>query len=287
MKNHLKEFGYDRDDADFLLESYDRVAADPEALDKFKAARAIYDENFKCDYDRLVALAREAGQKVGLRDYTSDLLVLLTLLPRAREYYRAFGIGEDVYFDSFSDLRFKNVECRLIKGFPGTFVFSWEILFFKLVLFSMGRLQFELVPFGSCYSKDGKTLRPRSNVLNTHIPRTGTKLVPAECDAAFSKALEFFRADLSGDPAAICSSWLLFPQNREFLKPGSNLINFMDRFDILSWHYSPNYDSIWRLFDTDEKNPDRLPADTSFRRAYIDYFKKGGRFGSAKGVFFF
>ncbi len=287
LKSHLAEFGYDPSDAAFLLDAYDRIAGSPDALGKFAEARAVYDASFKCDYDRILALAREAGRSVGLLDYTADLLILLCLVPRAREYYREHGIGDDVFFDSFSDLKFKEVECRLIKGFPGPFVFSWEILFFKLALFSMGRLQFELVPFGNYYSKDGKTLRPKSTVLNTHIPRTGTKLYPAECDAAFNKALEFFRADLSADPAAICSSWLLFPPHREFLKPGSNLLSFMDRFDLLGWGYASTYDSIWRLFDTDEKNPDRLPADTSFRRAYIDYFKKGGRFGSGKGVFFF
>ena len=287
LENHFADFGYDAYDADFLLDAYDRVAADPAALEKLDGARALYDESFNCDYDRVFALAREAGRSVGLRDYTSDLIVLLCLLPRAGEYYREHGIGEDVFFDSFSDLKFKNTECRLIKGFPGTFVPTWEILFFKLVLFSMGRLQFELVHFGGFYSKDGRTLRPRSNVLNTHIPRTGTRLLPSECDAAFAKGLEFFRADLSGDPAAICSSWLLFPKNREFLRPDSNLVSFMDRFDLIGWSYSSAYNDIWRLFDTDEKDPAKLPADTSFRRAYIEYFKNGGRFGSGKGVFFF
>ena len=41
---------------------------------------------------------------------------------------------------------------------------------------------------------------------------------------------------------------------------------------------------LWRLFDTDEKDPEKLPADSSMRRAYVSHLKNGGNVGWGFGV---
>lgn len=57
----------------------------------------------------------------------------------------------------------------------------------------------------------------------------------------------------------------------------------MSEYDIIGWEVN-NGEDLWRLFDTEEKNPDRLPADSSMRRVYIQHLKKGGRVGCGFGV---
>jgi hypothetical protein len=59
----------------------------------------------------------------------------------------------------------------------------------------------------------------------------------------------------------------------------------MARFDIYRWGVHGGHSSdLWRLFDTKEMNPDRLPIDSSLRRAYVDHLKKGGKTGWGYGV---
>ncbi|MBQ9132666.1 MAG: acyltransferase, partial [Clostridia bacterium] len=80
-------------------------------------------------------------------------------------------------------------------------------------------------------------------------------------------------------------SWLLYPQNRQILSPKSNVYRFMERFDVFESKISPEGKDLWRLFDTDEKHPDRLPTDTSMRRAYVEHLKRGGLMGQGKGIY--
>jgi hypothetical protein len=65
----------------------------------------------------------------------------------------------------------------------------------------------------------------------------------------------------------------------------SNVYRFMKRFDIVTSGTSPAREDLWRLFDTDEKEWDKLPADTSLRRAYVEHLKQGGAVGWGHGVF--
>ena len=57
----------------------------------------------------------------------------------------------------------------------------------------------------------------------------------------------------------------------------------MSEFDVVEWGYNEGQD-LWRLFDTQEMNPDRLPTDTTLRRAYAEHLKRGGRVGWGYGV---
>jgi len=57
----------------------------------------------------------------------------------------------------------------------------------------------------------------------------------------------------------------------------------MSEYDIIDWGFNEGQD-LWRLFDTHEMNPDRLPSNGSLRRAYIEHLKRGGRVGWGFGV---
>jgi hypothetical protein len=153
--------------------------------------------------------------------------------------------------------------------------------------FALGRLQFEIVPFRRNYQKDGKILTPESPVINVHIPRTLTPLTPKACDEAFRAAAKFYEKELDGAPCVfVCSSWLLFPEHNNMLSESSNIRAFMNTFDIIEWgYYGDDGANLWRLFDTMERNPNRLPADSSLRRAYIDRLLRGEKLGWGYGVY--
>ena len=164
---------------------------------------------------------------------------------------------------------------------------KWFWGFYKLERFALGRLQFEIVNFGGEYEIDGVKLESDSRVLNVHIPRTGTRLDRESVLESYKLAADFYRSDLGDKIAFVCSSWLLFPKHRE-KKPESNLLAFMNDFDIYVPGEYSNYGEVWRLFDKMyDGNVTHLPADSFLRRTYIDLISRGEKTGWGKGVFLY
>lgn len=290
MRNYLDTFmrslAYLPEDMDCLLAAYDRIVNHPEATAKWQQALALYDENCNCDYNEILQLADEAAALVDLHVYTAELLIFLCMTSRAKRFFRENGLDEQIYHDTMLDLRYKLEECKAVKGIVGSFVAMWFVGFFQLTRFSFGRLQMEVIPFDTYYEKDGKKLTPGTPVINVHIPRTGTPLDMEACEHAYRKAKVFFQSETGPDTAFICRTWLLYPENHKILKDGSNIRRFMERYDIFRSGLYRDGEHLWRLFDTDERHPDRLPTDTSARRAYVEYLRKGGKTGWGYGAFF-
>ena len=194
-----------------------------------------------------------------------------------------------IWRNSMMDLKYKLIECRLVRGIYGSFVASWFDRFFNLTRFALGRLQFEVVPFKHVYEKDGKRLEPQSLAINVHIPRTETPLDRESCLQSYAMAKEFFKDQFTDMPMAfMCSSWLLFEKLRDFLPETANIIRFMNDYDVIQTTYAEegDYKSLWRIFDMDCSDLDALPEDSTLRRAYKAYAKSGARLGSGFGVFF-
>ncbi len=287
----FKNFDYDQTDAVCLLSAYDTVMATPEAKEQFEGAIAAYDENIDCDYGALTAQSKKAARLAGVHNHTTDLLLFICLSKKLRALYAERGIDDVIWHDSMLDLKYKLEECKLVRGVRGMFVAFWMPGWFKMTRFALGRLQFEIVDFGREYQKDGITLGKESKVLNMHIPRSGQPLSPALYEDSFARAKAFFGPQLpqgqcpDGKVPFVCHSWLLYPRMTEFVSEKSNVRRFMQEFQILSWDDSDG-ESLWCLFDTNERNPDRLPTDTSLRRAFVERLKSGGRVGWGYGILF-
>ncbi len=290
MKEYLHQLfhrgGYEAQDAAYLLRVYDRMQADETAARCMAQAAEEYDKD-ACDYGRLITLADEAAASIGAHEYTVEWLVYMVLSKTLLARYRERGIDETVFWNSMLDLKYKLEECKAVKGVVGSFVAFWFEGFFNLTRFALGRLQFETMPFGHTYERDGKMLTPDSKVINVHIPRTGTPLLPAECEDAYKQAAAFFGDEIGDDVAFTCYSWLLYPENETILGDHSNIVRFMKRYDVFQWGIDKNKRDLWRLFDTDESHPDRLPTDTTARRLYAEHIRRGGKLGWGHGVFFY
>ncbi|MBQ7378521.1 MAG: DUF5596 domain-containing protein [Clostridia bacterium] len=286
LQQFLTDFAYTADDAKFLLEEYDTVMAHPEAKEQFESAIATYKANIDCDYNALTAQSKKAARLAGVHNHTTDLLLFICLSKHLRKLYAERGIDDAIWHDSMLDLRYKLEECKLVRGVRGMFVAFWMPGWFKMTRFALGRLQFEIVDFGREYQKDGIVLGKESKVLNMHIPRSGRPLSKELYEESFTRAKEFFRDQLPDGPVPfVCHSWLLYPRMTEFVSEKSNVRRFMEEFEILSWDDSDG-ESLWCLFDTAERNPDRLPTDTSLRRAFVGRLKSGGRVGWGYGILF-
>lgn len=287
IHNFLNEYQYPENARETLLNAYDKIVGNAEACSVWNEAIALYEANHKCDYGKIIDKADKAADLIGMHEYTLELLVFICLSKHLKELYIEKGICLELYRKSMEDLRYKLDECQLVYGIVGSFVAGWFGGFFDLTRFGMGRLQFEVVSFGSNYEKNGITLTPETKVINVHIPRSGEPLTEEACREAYLLAKEFFKAEINAEPCPfVCDSWLLYPENEKILSEKSNTYKFFKSFDVFQWRVNKNRGDLWRLFDTMEQNVDRLPVNTSMRRAYAEHLKKGGKVGSGKGILF-
>ena len=286
LENFLLEYNYSPSAAQELLSAYDKL----DSVSHLELYELIseYDASNKLDYTEIEEKIKYLSVSADVHEYTGALVLLLCYTKKLREYYAQNGISDEIFQNTVLDLRYKLDECILVKGVCGTFVLKWFWGFFKLERFTLGRLQFEIVSFGGDYEIDGVKLESDSRVINVHIPRTGTRLDRESVLESYKLAADFYRSELGDKIAFVCSSWLLFPKHREMLKPESNLLAFMNDYQLVSSGEYSNYSEIWRLFDRAyDGNVTHLPADSSLRRAYIDLISRGEKTGWGKGVFLY
>ena len=288
MKEYLNEFfeacEYKKEDSAFLMDVYEKIMQNRESAEFWQQAVLIYEENIRCDFGKILLLADRAAEAVSVHKYTAELLIFMCLTRKLKKEYEKRGLRMKIYRDTVLDLKYKTEECKLVKGVVGTFVAAWFFKFFDMTRVALGRLQFQIVEFEHEYEKDGIRLTGKSKVIDTHIPRSLQPLTPQSCDEAFAFAKEFFAEEIGDVCAFVCHSWLLYPEHKTMLSPRSNVYQFMSRFDILKSGINGRKSDLWRLFDTDEKDPEKLPADTSLRRAYVSHLKNGGNVGWGFGV---
>ncbi len=272
-----------------LLQNYKELSSKEVCLERFNELVEYFKKyNSKDEYKEIFFKLDEIAKLSGVHNYSVHMLYLIALSIHTRELYEEKNISYEIYLDSMSDLRAKLMECWELNGVWGTNVGWWEIDFFNLNLFALGRLQFELIPFEGEYTSGIHRLKQGDMVLNVHIPSLGPLLYD-DCKASFKKAALHFQDCFKGRPVAfVCHSWLLYPEHREFLPPNSNILKFMTFFDIISSEISEKKSDLWRVFYKDwEKDPIDLPRNTSIQRAYADWLMKGNNIGTGNGVFFY
>ena len=241
-------------------------------------------ENLDSVLERLKALSEQLGEN----EYTMNMCLLLGACPALRERYAQKGIDEAIFWKSIEDMRWKLRECMDCEEVWGTFVPHWYRGFFEMTRFGLGRFQFEKTDFDAdYYEKCGNTLKRGDTVINFHIPSAGPLTDEKRLDS-YKQAYKFFGGK-DGEPMAfVCGSWLLYEGHREFLPENSNILRFMDDFDIIRSADREKFSDGWRVFGKYSNGPvDDLPEDTSIRRAFKQRLQQGKPTGYGYGVFFF
>lgn len=234
---------------------------------------------------KIEAMAKASGVHV----YTVWGLFLALAGERAKADYLRKGVPEEVFWDTFCDLRYKVLECKEVQGVWGNFVAFWYPIFYRCDIVKLGRLEFENdVYHGKPYGIDGLRLEPSDPVKSIHIPSSGEPFDTAARLNSYKKAYDFFQPTLGGGPLwCVCDSWLLLPAWQEVLSPG-NILDFQRDFDVISHREEEEFADGWRLFGADAQKPAaELPDRTSLQRAVKRYLLSGGKTGEGFGILCF
>ncbi len=288
----MDKTGYPEDAKDDFRRAHNAVLADADANAEFDNVyrRFTDDEDESPIFPAIDAL----GEQIGVHPYTMDLYMFMYEAYFLRERYAQKGINEQIFWDSMTDLRAKLVECRAVYGINGTFVGNWFFGFFEMTRFALGRLQFERTDYrrDEPYICGKGIVRNGGEMVNMHIPSLGPLTEDKILDA-LQRAYNFpYFADLKDPETGLmpfcCGSWLLYPPHYDFLPQKSNILKFMDCFDILHWEDADEFSDAWRVFGKDKDAlPQDLPRDTSLRRAFADRLIAGQKTGHGFGAFFF
>ena len=218
---------------------------------------------------------------------------LESAIKNLKEKYTLLGIEESVYYRTMLDLKCKLLECMECEKVPGTFVTGWFEGFFRLTRVSYGRFEYEVSTYTSdepYTMKCGKVIKKGDRYIGFHIPSSGVPLTDEvrlnSYKEAYKRVSKFFD---DGIVIFGCGSWLLYPKHREFLPERLNIRRFMDDFELVEWSEDKNgfYD-IWRIFGRDAKLPyDKLPKDTTLKKAYAEWLSAGNKGGRGVGLFMF
>lgn len=274
---------------DSLLESAEALRAKglEEAAD---GAVEFFTEN-DFSVEQTQPLVEELAANGDLSPYTVWMLLLIQAAERALPAYLERGVPEDVFWDTFCDLRYKALECREIYGVWGTFVAFWYPIFYSCDIVKLGRLEYEAItwPWDQPYCQNGVTVKKGDRVWNIHIPSSGEPFDREARLDSYRRAYEFFREELNGGPlVCVCHSWLLYPEYGKILPPASNVAGFQRDFDLVGQDVAEEFDDAWRLFGRDyQKSLEELPENTSMRRAFKKYLLAGGKPGEGRGVLVF
>ena len=283
----LKEYDFPVQSHAPLTEALEKLLC-CERADLFLSFLDAYREDMKAPVYDYYKKMDEVSECAGVHPYTGVFLLLLLLTKDAKRHWLALGYSEALFHDTFLDLRYKLIECKLVKGVWGTFVSSWYTIFFRAKIFAFGRLQYECTRLGKDVKLGDLSLDKDTPVLSIHIPRTGTSIAPEEIDRSLQMAKEFFADAASKEHTPLifyCHSWLLFPEHEVMLKESSNILAFSRRFTRIACGYNTGYGELWRYFDMDYTgNVDDLPATNSLYRAYIDRIRKGLPIGWGEGI---
>ncbi len=221
-------------------------------------------------------------QVTGTAGYRQMLLYLFARFAvDAYEEYRIRGIEDNIYFDTFTDIRIWSETCYRDYGEYGLEEYNWLQEHVRLQLFRLGRLQFQPMAFNGENLKAGQCLVEKNQlVLNVHIPE-GEPLTPDAVSHSFLLARKFFR----GIPSVyICSSWLLYPGLDQVLKAESNILKFQRLFYIYEVNEASR-EAEQRIFHRLETNPNDYGEETSLQRAAKALLLSGRKLGSGSGIY--
>ena len=221
-------------------------------------------------------------ETTGIHPYTIDMLYLLCLLPDLEEQYGREGIPTRFFHSFVENLKQAACNCQKIHGVWGTDIAWWLIDFFKLKLFSIGRLQFKRRKLRKAMGGYAEG----SYYIDVHIPG-GAPLTPALCAASYAEAAAFFRARYGMEQTLFgCHSWLLSPELRTILPENSNILAFARDYTILQTRMDPTSSAVSFIFHVPSVPADleTLPEETSLQKALKTYLQGGKTINTAFGI---
>lgn len=286
MKALLQELAFPNDAQEYFFNSAVKINQFAEreiddALWCFKAAEYSFDGMEK----RYLHISELSG----VNHYTVATIFCLLACEDLEKRYAEAGYPRELFIDTMKDLRYKALECKAVKGVYGTFVASWNVGFFNLTRFALGRFQYERKTFNAdIFGVDGNYIKKGDTVLNIHIPSSGIPLTDEVRYDSYRRALNFFYPGCDTPQAFVCNSWLLYPEYEEYIPNKLNIKRFRKDFAIVGSTSRETFSDGWRVFaDKADLPPSELPQMNTMQKTFALYCMTGKNHGSGYGVFFF
>ena len=242
-----------------------------------------YEQNY--NHEATVPLVKELAERSGISEYSIWMIILCLAAEKARPFYRS----EEIYWNTFCDLRYKVQECYDVYGIWGTFVAHWYPIFYNGTIVKLGRMEYQTkaCPFKEPKTVLGITVHPGDPILALHIPTSFEPFDKETRMESYRMAWRYFCPD--GRPlVCVCGSWLLYDGYEGVFAPGSNIDSFRKEFYMLNSKATETFGNIWRVFGSAHELPTReLPEKTSLQRAFKHYMLSGGTHGNGTGVIVF
>ena len=118
---------------------------------------------------------------------------------------------------------------------------------------------------------------PGDQCLGVHIPEEGD-FSEAACEKSYERAKRVFATCFPEwkYKGFHCESWMMAPQLKQYLKPGSNILSFSGKF--LKYPLpAENEDVLNFVFQLKFTSYDDLPEDTSLQRNLKKLYQSGGK----------
>ncbi|KUN03901.1 acyltransferase [Streptomyces yokosukanensis] len=218
--------------------------------------------------------------------------VFLAAVPHTLARHRERGIPTETSRRTLADLGRHMAVHRRRYGTLGVHARRWLVRHFRGELYQLGRLQFERARLGQrsapVLAAAGLDAVPGTPCLNLHIPDFHGPLTPAACDRSLALAREFFALHFPEERpvAALCHSWLLDPQLKQYLPADSNIVRFQERFRTAREDTEPSdTEPVQFVFGAPDLPVARLPRRTSVERAVGDHLRAGGHWYIGHGWF--
>lgn len=226
-----------------------------------------------------------AKKETAFNDFTR-LSCCLLKLPALRQSYQAKSINTTIFYDTLADL-FLRIDTAAIG--LSTADFAWISRIFKMTIFKLDQLQFEMANIN--LTTDGyqldlednchQFLPPNTPVLSVHI-MAGSDIAPERSRRAIMQAKRFFATHFPEFDyrCFCCYSWLLYTGLAIILPLDSKIIQFQRLFTILAQSDSPDM-ARERIFAIPHQPESKLKRETSLQRQARAY---PGAMGVAMGI---
>ncbi|MGC4191620.1 MAG: acyltransferase domain-containing protein [Thermomicrobiales bacterium] len=207
--------------------------------------------------------------------------VYASILPETRALFAKRGIPEDIQHATMADIGRNMYVHRKRHGTHGLASPDWLMLHARGMIFQLGRLQFERAGLGTRTSntiqESGFPWSKGDPTLSIHIPDFMGSMSPEACDASFVQAADFFPRYFPEEAVhtAVCNSWLLDTQLRDYLSPASNIIAFQRRFRHIRPGEWANDGPLRFVFGPVDWPLEDYPQETSVQRAVVQHLKDG------------
>lgn len=284
MKDLCERYGFHPDACAFLENAYRKLESNGEAFAVFQEQVELYRQDYLFEHKPVFQQLHALQETTGIHKNTIDLMYMIRLLPLLQELYIREGLDEEFFYGFVENIKASQ---GAGKALYGTGIAWWFIDFYKLKLFTIGRLQFRRRRLRSDVHCADRVYRESSYYLDVHIPGGGP-LLPEQCQDAYDRAAEFFRKRFDMEEVVIsCYSWLLSPDLDALLPPNSNILAFAHQYTLAETVPDTDYSHLTFAFGVSEVPEDlaTLPEKSSLQRNLKAWLLEGNILRLGKGFF--